>query len=276
MIHLDRNHHPSPLSPHSKQNLILPKDNILAWDVPDLKNSVQDINPDTAHGPVTPVDMNDPVLARTSGPSSPASPADGNSASPTQERSSSLSPVPSPQTRSSPLPDNAPVDTAADQVDKSSRQSTPLSELSPPPDDLDVDPPKPDDTTAVGETDETEEAKEDSEPTNNGTTSPQAQDVVQASPTGAEEVTAPAVPSIQPSSPNPSIDSVHTPSVTGSASGSSNGGKVVSILELNNELLKCVQANPCNLILDLYFPHSRVVMEFQARGITAPDIRFQQ
>lgn len=180
MIHLDHNLHPSPLSPPSKQKLILPtshpdQHNILSWSGlshdeqsfhhqenylsdsatsvhPGLTSPVDIDKPASRPGPITPVDATDPV-SHTSGPSSPASPADGNSTSPTRDRSSSLSPVPdsnSPHAdgRSSPPPAEeveASIEVARPeeeeedeepQIEKSSRQSTPLSELSPPPPDL--------------------------------------------------------------------------------------------------------------------------------------------
>jgi len=123
MIHVDQNHHTSPLSP--KQNLILPttdQHNIISWsplrhdDKPFLQDqdnylseSATGIQPDldlpnnpsnndgaaSLPGPITPIDDNDPVLTRISASPSTASPAD------IADRSSSLTPPPE---SGSPLP----------------------------------------------------------------------------------------------------------------------------------------------------------------------------
>ncbi|TFK74373.1 hypothetical protein BDN72DRAFT_955719 [Pluteus cervinus] len=99
-------------------------------------------------GPVTPSDSAQPALSHAS---SPSSPVDGNSTSPNRDRSSSLSPAPDsgsshthPEPHSSPPPPpptstsaqsvleppNPAHDDSEPRVDKTSRQSTPLSELS--------------------------------------------------------------------------------------------------------------------------------------------------
>ncbi|TFK43059.1 hypothetical protein BDQ12DRAFT_163316 [Crucibulum laeve] len=276
MIHLDRNHHPSPLDTHEKQ---LDSHPILSWedhlshdDQPFQQDFIPDATTTTTAservtsdndtvppkpGPVTPIDANDPAHTHSS---SPASPADGNSTSPTRDRSSSLSPVPETgtphtqtDTRSSPpAPSAAEEKEAPEEVptreeeeepeevrvaDKASRVSTPLSELSPPPPDQEdePEPPKP------------EEQQKENPP---------------EAPKEAEAEAASVQPeqsllSIRQSPPNnlPSPSTPLTPIAPNTSSG--NDPKVVSILELNVELLK-------------------ICLAFQTRGIGGGDARFQQ
>ncbi|KAJ7477170.1 hypothetical protein B0H11DRAFT_1293543 [Mycena galericulata] len=217
MIHLDRNHHPAPLSTTTQnKDLILPT-NPIDWSAldndfpPDDYPQVQQKQPSATKGPTTPTDTADPRPASTA--SSPASPADGNSASPTRERSSSLSPAPSPRV----APDAPPAAV--------SRLSTPLSELSPPPDDDDEEAPKQEDTsdkpqdTLLSKLDD-----HDVKP------SQQSSNLMPASSPSAR--------------PSPPIDSIATPSAAGTEPTSPAPGdpKVVVMLELNEELLKvCIE-----------------------------------
>ncbi|KAJ7163781.1 hypothetical protein C8R43DRAFT_988630 [Mycena crocata] len=235
MIHLDRNHHPSPLSTTTQnKDLILPT-NPISWPALDDDYSnpeypqVPQNKPAPAKGPVTPQDAADPQPASSA--SSPASPADGNSASPARERSSSLSPAPSPRA----APESA---TAA------SRMSTPLSELSPPPDDFDDDAPKQDDAPESKPKDALASAP----------ASPPSKaddhDVKQSSN---------LMPVSSPSArPSPPIDSISTPSAAGTEPTSPAPGdpKVAAMLELNEELLK-------------------VCLEFQKRKMAFSEPQFQ-
>lgn len=150
---------------------------------------------------------------------------------PPRDRSSSLSPAPdtnSPQTQpeapSSPVaaeereeavkvPQREEEEEEETRVEKASRLSTPLSELSPPPDDLDVtvDPSSPNELKAHDA---------DAVPDGSG-----AADLI---------MTADALPSPSSTPVDPS------PSKSG-------GHKVITILDLNSELLQCVyhpRANP--------------------------------
>lgn len=333
MIHLDHNHHHTSPLPNSKQNLILPTThsdhNILSWsalshdDQPFphqedyISDSVTAVQPEltptnessatdtisSRPGPITPVDANDPVLLQTSGPSSPGSPADGNSASPTGERTSSLSPPPDTDSsrkylepRSSPPPpsieDNEVSVEATEEnrenetrEEKSSRQSTPLSELSPPPDQEDdgasarVEAVKPEEVTGQAAEKTMEElesgVRENAEtgPIISDATEAQLDDVVSnpnaATPTPSAQSTdiaqasstvesGPDRDSNPEQSPNelastftsslksptnsyrPSIESPATLSVLNPVASPthSKDSKIVSILELNVELLK--------------------------------------
>ncbi|KAJ6627387.1 hypothetical protein B0H10DRAFT_2429314 [Mycena sp. CBHHK59/15] len=147
-----------------------------------------------------------------SGPSSPASPAD---ASPTRERSSSLSPAPSPHAAPTPAP-------------AASRQSTPLSELSPPPDDFDDDAPKHEDT--FGKPKDAVASAPTSPPSK-----PDDHDPKQ--PQHSSHLMPVSSPSTRPSPP---VDSIATPSAAGTEPTSPTPGdpKVTAMLELNEELLK--------------------------------------
>ncbi|RDB17012.1 hypothetical protein Hypma_002048 [Hypsizygus marmoreus] len=176
MIHIDRNHHGSPLSPNSKQNnALIDHHKIISWTHDDSFTAVTNVQQNPAPtanansnstpnpkalslpGPVTPVDPHDPTASHTS---SPASPADGNTASPTRDRSSSLSPAPETGSAvgSSPSPaqeQEAPVEKALKQEEEEEDEGggregeqqgldaddavSPLSELSPPPPDEDDD-----------------------------------------------------------------------------------------------------------------------------------------
>ncbi|KAK7061339.1 hypothetical protein R3P38DRAFT_653552 [Favolaschia claudopus] len=215
MIHLDRNHHPSPLSTTAQNNkdLILPT-NPISWPAldhdfpPDQYPNVQQKQGPTAKGPMTPTDTADP--RPDSAVSSPPSPKDGNTASPTRERSSSLSPAPSPQP-----PQNAP--TAA---------STPLSELSPPPDDDEDDATKQEDASDSSSKDAPAPASAPDSPPSK----PDDHDSKQSSSN--------PMPAASPSSPK--VESIATPSAAGTQPTSPTPGdpKVVIMLELNEELLK--------------------------------------
>ena len=296
MIHLDRNLHSSPLS---KQNIDHHK--ILSWS--SLSHDDQSFNPDeflsdaltavepdiepvsitasttSKPGPATPINTNGPILSHTS---SPASPADGNSTSPTRDRSSSLSPAPETGSNigSPPLPPAAeekeapPVipqreeeeeddddDDDEAQVNHASRQSTPLSELSPPPDqDDEPDFPehnKPEEAKATGsesvmvESGVQKEPKADvmkvksSDHNTSLASSPRAStDAVtsESKPTHDSNL-GKSMPSsstprlVSPSRATPFIESPATPLISTSPTQKSDP-KVVSILELNSELLK--------------------------------------
>ncbi|KAJ7672840.1 hypothetical protein B0H17DRAFT_174284 [Mycena rosella] len=238
MIHLDRNHHPSPLSTTAQnKHLILPT-NPISWSTLDDDYPTDEYpqqphtSPKAAKGPMTPDDAAAPHPA--SGPSSPASPADGNSASPTREHSSSLSPAPSPRTAQDA------TTTAA------SRQSTPLSELSPPPDDDDDDASKQDDTS-----DKPKDASASAP-----TSPPVKSDDHDLKPS---QQSSNLMPASSPSSrPSPPIDSIATPSAAGTDPTSPAPGdpKVAAMLELNEELLK-------------------VCMELQRRRVTFAEPQFQ-
>ncbi|KAJ7087263.1 hypothetical protein B0H15DRAFT_1022817 [Mycena belliarum] len=210
MIHLDRNHHPAPLSATAQnKDLILPTTNPISWPALDddyAQEGFQNAPRKSAPGPMTPADAAPPRPA--SGPSSPASPPDGNSASPTRDRSSSLSPAPSPRTAKDAPP------TAA------SRQSTPLSELSPPPDDDDDDATKNKSKRATPSAPASPSVK------------PDDHDPQQSSN---------LMPASSPSTrTSPLIDSIATPSAAGTEPTSPAPGdpKVAAMLELNEELLK--------------------------------------
>ncbi len=108
--------------------------------------------------------------------------------------------------------------------DKTSRQSTPLSELSPPPDDFDAS-----DGPAPGVKEEGDGAESSSAINQNNLTEPQASDATSQLNGLASSPT---------SRSTPSFESIPTPS--GAATSHSGDAKVVSILELNTELLKSV------------------------------------
>jgi hypothetical protein len=218
MIHLDRNHHPSPLETTTQNKHHILPTNPISWPALDDDFPTDDYphvphnNPSASKGPVTPTDAADPRPA--SAASSPASPADGNSASPTRERSSSLSPAPSPR----------PAQDAPTAV------STPLSELSPPPDDFDDDASKQDD--APDKPKDTASSAPASPPSK-----PDDHDVKPS------QQSSNLMPASSPSTrPSPPIDSIATPSASGTEPTSPTAGdpKVVVLLELNEELLKCV------------------------------------
>ncbi|KAF5371942.1 hypothetical protein D9615_008087 [Tricholomella constricta] len=228
MIHIDRNHLPSP-------NLI--SDKIGSWSKP-FDTFITEPPADVASvpGPVTPLDSHDPVVSHTS---SPASPADGNTASPTRDRSSSLSPPPetaadSPPAKEPELETEEPLETLRKEeeeedevrVEQASRQSTPLSELSPPPPDQDDE-----QEPAAAVKAEEDEVKPVEQPV------PQPEPKLEST----SSIQSPATPT----NPIP-ISPLQ-----------SNDPKVVSTLELNLELL-------------------RVCMEFQSRGIPISEPRFSQ
>ena len=296
MIHLDRNLHSSPLS---KQNIDHHK--ILSWS--SLSHDDQSFNPDdflsdaltavepdidpvsiTASaqsnpGPPTPINTNGPLLSHTS---SPASPADGNSASPTRDRSSSLSPAPETGSAigSPPLPPAAEEKEAPAvvpqreeeeeeeeeeddgvQVNHASRQSTPLSELSPPP-DQDDEPDVPERSKPEAQATESENVIEESggqkEPkadvtkvksrdhntslassprTSTDAVTSESNSILGKSSSSTNLMPSPSVPSLASLSRAPSIESPATPLFPISPTQKSDP-KVVSILELNSELLK--------------------------------------
>lgn len=279
MIHLDRNHHVSP-----KQNL----HKIVAWpsDHDDDAFSA-DIAPvfDVANpksDPVTPAVNTDDFLQ------SPASPADGNSTSPTRDRSSSLSPVPdtiSPQTQAHATPPpppaaeekEAPVEVPTReeeeedevQAEKASRLSTPLSELSPPSD----------------QDDEPEAPSENVDEPTMTKVEPEAQESPKQEPDPPKPTTPPIrssqepQPEVAPSEQPQNSPVVHSPaSPSASASGSASqrplDPKVVSILNLNVELLKYPFFGHVNIMALTGF--YRVCMVFQNKGLVASDPRFQQ
>ncbi|KAJ4472038.1 hypothetical protein J3R30DRAFT_1021667 [Lentinula aciculospora] len=248
MIHVDQNQHTAILSPHSTQNLILPREKQFRdWTESTSQKTGRKSPPSypdtTFPGPTTPKD-NQPIAANPEAPSTPASPADGNSASPTREHSSSsLSPVPDTAQSSPPPPTtNSPSNTGAAPAepstdDRESRQSTPLSELSPPPDD--DDPPL-------------DEKKDSGDSGVDAATKKEHQE---------DEVKLPekSLPSPNPY-PSRSSDYVPSPSISPNHSSSHSAGKdpkVATILELNSELFK-------------------ILLELQARGVNPSDVRFQQ
>ena len=234
MIRLD--HHTSPLSPNPKQS---PEHKIIPWDDAAFAVSMDDIAHDsTGNGIPQPPD-----------PASLLSPIDGNSTSPTGERSSSLSPVPplaeekeaeveiiqrEEEEEDEAAPAEQPSPPRVDKPEES-RQSTPLSELSPPPDQ--------DEDEGVGPTEATENKAEVETPEK-----PPPPEVDQ---TATEQIPSPSTaqpePATQPppsTSPAASIDTPApmTPTIA-TATPSSNtiqDPKVVTILELNVELLKWV------------------------------------
>jgi hypothetical protein len=164
MLHLDRNHHPSPLSPHANSNLILPTDQFkllsrspLAHDdKPAHQNTTVDLDAtDTSTGervvakqPTPPPPVDEPVEshspAETRSPTAPT-------ASPNGHRSSSLSPPPDsgspkPTAATSPLvvPEEPIEEPAPEPAEPSNavpaeepvaeeEAASPLSELSPAP-----------------------------------------------------------------------------------------------------------------------------------------------
>lgn len=238
MIRLD--HHTSPLSPNPKQS---PEHKIIPWDDAHFSVSMDDIAHDsTENGKQQPSD-----------PASPPSPADGNSASPTGERSSSLSPVP-------PLADEkeAALETShpesvkeseraaeesATRVDKldESRQSTPLSELSPAPDQDEEINGEGEESSAdaeVAESIQKVEASEKgpSEVDQKPIDQPRSPSTAQAEP--APRINPPASPSASIGTPAPMTPTI--PTTSPSTSTVMQDPKVVTILELNVELLKCV------------------------------------
>ncbi|KAJ7895960.1 hypothetical protein B0H14DRAFT_3619022 [Mycena olivaceomarginata] len=205
MIHLDRNHHPSPLDTTTQnKDLILPA-NPISWSA---------LDDDFGQEEYPHVNQKQPSGTKgPSAPSSPASPADGNSASPTRERSSSLSPAPSPP----------PAQNAA------TAASTPLSELSPPPDDFEDDPPKQEDAD---------------EKSKDALASAPASPPIKHDdhdPKPSQQSSSSLMPVSSPSArPSPPIDSIATPSAAGTQPTSPVPGdpKVVVMLELQEELLK--------------------------------------
>ncbi|KAF8075847.1 hypothetical protein FPV67DRAFT_1776494 [Lyophyllum atratum] len=224
MIHIDRNH-------LSSTNLI--SDKIVSWSHPEKQ-----FDTFIADSPVESAPLgSDPSLPRPVAPDSPSapSPADANTASPTRDRSSSLSPAPetgsavdSPAVTDEKEGD-APVEAARQEeeedeevrVEQASRQSTPLSELSPPP---------PDDDNEEPAKAEEEEVKAPEEPTPEPAPKPER---------------------------TPSIGSPATPTPSSDPTKPTNDPKVVSILELNLELLK-------------------ICIEFQTRGLPMSEPRFSQ
>ncbi|KAJ7179578.1 hypothetical protein C8R46DRAFT_644387 [Mycena filopes] len=223
MIHLDRN------QPQNKHHLL--PTNPISW--PPL---------DDDYGPVKQLSKGDMTPKDDTAPSSPPSPAEGNSAgnsaSPTtRERSSSLSPAPSPRPAA---PD---AQTAA---------STPLSELSPPPDDDDDEAPS-------KQEDESQEQdqQQSSKPKDAAASAPAS-----PPPKGDHHDLKPSqqsshlMPASSPAAPP--ADSIATPSAAGTEPTSPAPGdpKVNVMLELNEELLK-------------------VCMEFQKRKMQLSEAPFQ-
>ncbi|KAJ6516343.1 hypothetical protein C8R45DRAFT_240970 [Mycena sanguinolenta] len=212
MIHLET-------ATQNNKHLILPTTaNPINWDEPfpqhDNYPSLKQHSHTTTTRPRTPTDGADgPRTESASAPSSPASPADGNSVSPTRdERSSSLSPAPSPNTAAQQHQQNT-TQTAA---------STPLSELSPPPDDFEADDPP---TKSDAEQDASNETKPVS------STPTKADDHVPKASQQKAMSAAVATP--------PAAESMSTPAAAGSATSPVPGDpKVVLLLELNEELLK--------------------------------------
>ena len=268
MISLDHNHHPTPLSPNPKDNLILPTSNtdqhsILTWsgfatDQPHqhfLSESATTVQPDIAAkpadgavsqpGPITPVDADDPAVA----PSSPASPVDA------ADRSSSLTPPPDstspqhlldaeeePKSVGPPEPvkeeeeeeeelvkeEEATKEEEEEQVqaEKSSRQSTPLSELSTAPDPTDIAPadgthPEPPETdiTAISVVPQEPPvdvmtAVEPDMPTSPIRTAEADQKVTDEVPEPSTDMTSPAQPLASASSPPQSSSPIHPPVVS--------------------------------------------------------------
>lgn len=288
MIHID--HHPSSLSKNSNKNDIL-------WS--HQKPFTQDFLPQ-----------------RPDTPSSPTSPPDGNSTSPTrEERSSSLSPPPEPTTTTSPrmalaeekeapleIPQREEEEEEDPSLDvqaeieeeeltqsqkaeeearaKESRQSTPLSELSPPPDEpdeTDTEPtsniqlpdvessssPQPHTTSSLlksaadnirsGSSNSTRTLRSMSSksPTHNLQSQPQTQS--QPPPPQQQHAGTPST-----SSNHALANDLITPTTINSTL---QDPKVVSILEVNVELLKYV----CSLFRTLLFPSlsSLIITVFQ-------------
>ena len=182
---------------------------------------------------------------------------------PPRDRSSSLSPAPdtnSPQTQpeapSSPVaaeereeaveePQREEEEEEETRVEKASRLSTPLSELSPPPDDLDVtvDPSSPNELKV-----------HDADAVPDGS--------------AAADLTMLAKPS-------ETADALPSPSSTpiDPSASKSGGHKVITILDINSELLQCVcrlRANPT-----LLRRHS-VCIEFQKKSIPTTDPLYHQ
>ncbi|KAF9076648.1 hypothetical protein BDP27DRAFT_809798 [Rhodocollybia butyracea] len=215
MIHVDRNQHTPVLSAHSKQNIIISAETQLRdWTESSPRKQARissPLQPETIlPGPTTPKD-NQPITANPEAPSTPASPADGNSTSPTREHSSSsLSPVT--DTHSSPPPattnstsnlDASALEQQAD--DKASRQSTPLSELSPPPDD------------------DEDEKKETENSTEDADTKKELQELPE-----------------HPSNPYPTAPASSTSPHDTQPQPGGKDPKVVAILDLNSELFKAL------------------------------------
>ncbi|KAJ3975943.1 hypothetical protein EV361DRAFT_886163 [Lentinula raphanica] len=246
MIHVDRTQHTAILSPHSKENLILPAENQLRdWAELSPKRLARIPSPTQPEinlpGPTTPKD-NQPITANPETRSSPPSPIQEPSTSPNREHSSSsLSPIPD-TTHSSPTPattnslpntEAASAEQATD--DKESRQSTPLSELSPPPDD--DDPPSDEKKDVENSVDEAVAKKE--------------QDVENKPLEKPSSSTNPYPSHSSNSAPSPSASPNHPSSYP-----SGKDPKVSTILELNAELFK-------------------ILLELQARGVNSSDMRFQ-
>ncbi|KAJ7667589.1 hypothetical protein DFH06DRAFT_1380833 [Mycena polygramma] len=235
MIHLDRNHHPSPLSTTTQnKDLILPT-NPISWpalddDFPaDEYPQVDRKQPQNPKGPMTPTDQADPRPA--SGASSPASPADGNSASPTRERSSSLSPCTRP-----PAPPQTPPQPRPPPSASSHHLQTTLR------------------TTSSKQDDATEKLKDTA--SSAPASPPPKPDDHDVKPS---QQSSNLMPASSPSTrPSPLIDSIATPSAAGTEPTSPTPGdpKVAVMLELNEELLK-------------------VCMEFQKRRMALSEPQFQ-
>ncbi|KAL0568118.1 hypothetical protein V5O48_013869, partial [Marasmius crinis-equi] len=210
---------------------------------------------DQKRDPATPLE-GDPVVSRPTGAESPASPADGNSTSPTaEERSSSLSPVPE---NGSHAEQNADADNKSAEDRIPSRVSTPLSELSPPPDDMDTpaaDPAEPSEKKDQSEGNGDDENTAKQQPEVNGVSSskPPNSSSQQPSASGLGGEGGSEAHSQHP----PLMNHSPMPDAISSGPTQTNEQKVGMMLELNAELLK-------------------VSMEFQARGIPLTDSRFQQ
>lgn len=284
MIHIDRNHHPA------KQNLI--NDHKIIWS--DYLPSLDAVHPDlptqdhpkSLTGPATPTGPHDPVASHVS---SPSSPADGNSASPTRDRSSSLSPAPETSLADSPPPPpqaeekEAPVvapqreeeEEEEEAKDPPSRLSTPLSELSSSPDQEDheafngddMQPTRPENATAENALPDGADTKAKSggelptntrspptrqKPSREGIPSADPRTRHDSNPAGTMTFLASSSIHRQHSTSNLSSQSINAPATPTSATGSLspanvNDPKVVSMLELNAELLKSVTNLPIML-----------------------------
>jgi len=280
MIHLDRNLHSSP------QNIDHHK--ILSWS--SLSHDDQSFNPDDfLSDALTAVDHHIDPLSIPNGPilSHTSSPADGNSTSPTRDRSSSLSPAPETGSNigSPPLPPAAEEKEAPaviprreeeeeedgdDEMQAShpSRQSTPLSELSPPP-DQDDEPDVPEPEGGTGSESVTKEGGGQKEPKTDVmkvkssdhhasfASSPRAStDAVTSESKPSYDSNLAKTTNLMPLSSAPSIDSPAPPLFPTSPTQKSDP-KVVSILDLNSELLK-------------------ICIDFQTRGFAGSDMKFQQ
>jgi hypothetical protein len=343
MIHLDRNHHhTSPLSP--KQNLILPQSHNdqqhnLLWsslshdsDKPQQQQHtyftdttihpafptlpVPDDPPTTPtkQGPITPLDIDGPVLSHLSAPLSPPSPTNesphhSSSLTPPPVQGSSPSHVdlPEPVAPTEPPPDPVPQQQDEQHFDEpqqqqegqagpskgqESRQSTPLTELSPIPDgivdglDLVDAPSEPtvDNSLHESNADNVADVKEvDASPGGNpeisspGTADPKLESPAtiekaspsmppppaphESSPTQRKEANlhppdrnslppGPSLTSADPSAP-PDPGASRAPSdPPPTASSQVQDSRIVTMLDLNAELLRCV--NPMPLVLRPY------------------------